>query len=241
MRWRRIIPAALVAVFFVAGSLFFISRSECFQLVGDVTCRVETDRKIVALTFDDGPTRQGIDAVLPVLDRYGVKATFFLIGNEMEKHPDLAERLLADGHELGNHSYSHKRNVLRQRSFYRDEVRRTQRLLADAGSDTTLFRPPYGKRLIGLPLEVEAAGYRMVTWDVKEDGRLYDDPDAYVRDILARVRPGSIILIHPMYRINATGREALPAILAGLKAKGYEIVPVGQLLAFEQAGKRSPS
>lgn len=203
--------------------------------MGEVTCRVETSEKIVALSFDDGPTPEGVDAVLPELARRNIRATFFLIGDRMGKFPGQAERILAAGHELGNHSYSHVRMLGRSRAFYRDEIARTDRLLRAAGAEPNLFRPPFGKRLIGLPLEVEAAGYRMVTWDVADDAAHHPDPHSYAADIVRRARPGSIILIHPMYRSNRVERAALPFVLDGLQRRGFRIVTVGELLAA--AGK----
>lgn len=207
-----------------------MSKQECWQLVGDVTCRVDTDDKVVALSFDDGPTPEGVDAVLPELARRDIRATFFLIGSRMEKFSGQAERLRAAGHELANHSFSHVRMFGRSRAFYRDEIARTDRLLRAAGARPTLFRPPFGKRLVGLPLEVEAAGYRMVTWDVADDVIHFPDPQSYAADIVARARPGSIILIHPMYRPNRVERAALPLVLDGLARKGFRIVTVGELL-----------
>lgn len=220
---------ALILLSLGAG-LFTLSKSRCYQLVGDVACRADTDEKIVALTFDDGPTPEGADAVLATLAQYGVKATFFLIGDRMERWPGQAEKLLAAGHELGNHTYSHERNLLRRQSFYRQEVRKADALLRQAGSDTKLFRPPFGKRLIGLPLEVEAAGYRTIMWDVEDDVEHHPEPVDYAADIVRRVRPGSIILIHPMYRHNTTERAALSLVIEGLQARGYEITTVSDLL-----------
>ena len=227
----KLVAGLVIAAVVIAAVLFQISKARCFQLVGDVTCRVETDRKIVALSLDDGPTPEGVDAVLPVLDQFGAKATFFLIGDRIEKYPGQAERLLEAGHELGNHTYSHQRNLMKSREFYRNEVRRADELLLAADAQTKLFRPPFGKRLIGLPLEVEAAGYRTVTWDVEDNPEMFEgDAAGYAQDILARVEPGSIILIHPMYRHNQTARDALPLILSGLSERGYTIVTVGELL-----------
>ncbi len=215
--------------------LWHASKAECWQLVGEVTCRVDVEAPVVALSFDDGPTPEGVDAVLPKLAKRNIRATFFLIGDRMEKFPGQAERLRAAGHELGNHSYSHVRMVGRSRAFYADEIARTDRLLRAAGvAKPALFRPPFGKRLFGLPLEVEAAGYRMVTWDVADDVAHHGDPRSYAADIVARARPGSIILIHPMYRTNRVERAAVPLVLDGLQRKGFRIVPVGELLALEQ-------
>ena len=231
MRKWKLVVGGIVLLLLAAGATHKISKARCFQLVGEAICRVETDRKIVALSFDDGPTPEGVDAVLPVLEEFGVQATFFLIGNRLERFPGQAERLLEAGHELGNHTYSHERNLFRSQDFYLSEVRGADRLLRDAGASTDLFRPPFGKRLIGLPLEVEDAGYRTIMWDVEDRPEDFTDPALFAQDIIDRVQPGSIILMHPMYRHNDTARAALPIVLRELQARGYEIVPVGELLS----------
>ena len=229
----------MLAVVLISVGLLHASKQECWQLVGDVTCRVETAEKVVALSFDDGPTQQGVDAVLPELAKRNIRATFFLTGEGMDRAPGQAERLRAAGHELGNHSYSHVRMLGKSRAFYRDEIARTDRLLRAAGARPTLFRPPFGKRLVGLPLEVEAAGYRMVTGDVADDSIHFRDPRSYAADIVGRARPGSIILIHPMHRTNRVERAALPLVLDGLQRRGFRIVPVGELLALADEGRPS--
>ena len=225
----------IVAVLALLVGLNSLSKAPCLQLIGDLTCRVETDDKIVALTFDDGPTPRGAAAVLPILDRYDARATFFLIGEDLKRHPQAARQILAAGHELGNHTYSHQRNVGRSRAFYREELGKTGQLLRGVGSDSDLFRPPYGRKLVGLPLEVERAGLKTITWDVADRAEEFPEPADYARDIVERVRPGSIILIHPMYRGNATAREALPIILAQLHDRGYDIVTVSELLNHQSS------
>ncbi|OYW45600.1 MAG: polysaccharide deacetylase [Sphingomonadales bacterium 32-68-7] len=238
LRARRILSSAalaLVALVLLAVATNRLSKARCFQLVGEVTCRVDTTERIVALTFDDGPTPEGVDSVLTTLDRYGAKATFFLIGQHLERSPGQAQRLLAAGHELGNHSFSHVRNIGHSREFYAAEIARTSALLRAAGQHPRYFRPPFGRRLIGLPLEVERSGLRMVTWDVEDQPERFTDPARFAEDILARVKPGSIILIHPMYRANETARAALPLVLEGLRQRGYRAVTVSELLKREAA------
>ena len=225
----------IVAVLALQVGLNSLSKAPCLQLIGDLTCRVETDDKIVALTFDDGPTPRGVAAVLPILDRYDARATFFLIGEDLKRHPQAARQILAAGHELGNHTYSHQRNVGRSRAFYREELGKTRQLLRAVGSDSDLFRPPYGRKLVGLPLEVERAGLKTITWDVADRAEEFPEPADYARDIVERARPGSIILIHPMYRGNATAREALPMNLAQLRDRGYDIVTVSELLNHQSS------
>src|SRR5688500_1431587 len=143
----RVMIGALAVVIVAAGLAYggyHLSRSRCFVVGAPVICRVETAAPKVALTFDDGPTELGLDSVLPELEHHGAKATFFVTGREAQARPDLVRRLTEDGHEIGNHSYSHKRMALKSRTFYDRELSRTQAVLEGLGVRATLFRPPYG-------------------------------------------------------------------------------------------------
>lgn len=236
-RARRIALSSLAAAILLlsaAAALFQVSKARCFSLAGEAICRVETDEPMVALSFDDGPTPQGVDWATRVLAERGANATFFLIGGELTGREALVHRILAGGHEVGNHSFSHVRMVGRSAAFYDREIARTDALLRQAGvSNPSLFRPPYGKKLIGLPRAVERHGYRMIMWDV-EDPPGARTPRDYARRAVAEARPGSIILMHAMYRSNRVAREALPLVLDGLKARGFRVVTVGELLRHRQ-------
>jgi peptidoglycan/xylan/chitin deacetylase (PgdA/CDA1 family) len=224
-----IAAAALVVAFGAAYGVYRLSRARCFALGAPVLCRVATNRPEVALSFDDGPTPLGLETILPLLEAHHAHATFFLIGQEMERHPRLAPRLLAAGHEIANHSYSHVRMIGRTSGFYDREIEQTQALLAAYGSRSRLFRPPNGKKLIGLPRAVRRHGLTLTLWDVEDPAT--SDPAAFARQVVAKARPGSIILLHAMYPANATARQALPAILDGLAAKGLFVVSISQLRA----------
>lgn len=214
----------------VAAILWEVSKARCFTLTGDVICRVETDQPVVALTFDDGPTARGVDWVLPTLEAHGARATFFLTGAESEAAPQLVRQLAEAGHEIGNHSFSHNRMMWPFSSGHDEEIRSASAAIVAAGAPLPrLFRPPYGKKLIGLPRAVERQGLRMVTWDV-EDPPGAANGRAYANALLEQVRPGSIILMHVMYPGNRPARDALPLILEGLRVRGYRIVPVGELI-----------
>ncbi len=236
-RRHAVFAGAILAGLLVAlYALFLVSKAACWQLVGTPLCKVETSEKLVALTFDDGPTPLGVDAVLPVLQRHGARATFFLVGQEMEWHPGQARRLVAAGHELGNHSFSHQRMWGLFPGAYEQEIRRTDALLrAEGAPDPVFFRPPNGKKLTGLPIAVARTGYRTVTWD-HEDPMSAPSARAFADGILARVRPGSIVVMHVMYRTGQVQRDALPLVLRGLKARGYRAVTVSELLRHGSAG-----
>jgi peptidoglycan/xylan/chitin deacetylase (PgdA/CDA1 family) len=227
-RWFGIAAAVTLATFVAAAVLYKISKAECFTLTGHVICRVDTQQQLVALTFDDGPSAEGLDAVLPALAHYHAKGTFFLIGRNVSA--PLVHRIVAGGHEIGNHSFNHVRMVFHSSAFYDEEIRRTHAVLQAAGAPKPiLFRPPFGKKLIGLPRAVERNGYRMIMWDSGDPPDR--DPGVYAAKILAQVRPGSIVLIHPMYSANATERAALPLILDGLSKRSFHMVTVSELLA----------
>ena len=233
---RRAIIAATVFVLLLGllYATFEISKAACWQLIGTPLCKVETDEKLVAITFDDGPTQLGVDAVLPVLERYGAHGTFFLVGQQMLDNPGQAQRLVAAGHELGNHSFYHQRMWGIFPGTYEAEIRRTDALLRQAGeAHPRFFRPPNGKKLTGLPIAVERAGYQTVTWDY-EDQMSGASARAFADQTLARVQPGSIVVLHIMYKTGQIQRDALPLILEGLKARGYRVVTVSELLRHQR-------
>ena len=233
-RKRAIVVTLIVlaCVLALAFALFRISRARCFSLVGEAICHVDTDQPLVALTLDDGPTAEGTPWALSTLRRYRAHATFFLIGASAAGQEKLVQQILADGNEVGNHSFTHVRMVGYSAGFYDSEIMRTDAALRQAGvQDLHLFRPPYGKKLIGLPRALARHDYRLIMWDV-EDPSGAATPQAYAAEVVRQARPGSIILMHVMYRGDRIARAALPLVLQGLKARGFRIVTVGELLRY---------
>lgn len=239
-RGKRATAAAVafLIVLIAAAATWKVAKALCFVLAGEVTCRAQIDEPVVALSLDDGPEKQGVDAALAALDQAGAHATFFLIGKYVDEEPALVRRILASGNETANHSYTHKWMIGRSAAFYDQEIARTTAALRRAGAPPPrLFRPPFGKKLVGLPLAVRRQGLRMIMWDAGDPDTA--DPRAYASAVLRQAKPGSIILMHVMYKGNEGARRALPLVLAGLKARGFQVVTVGELLArAEQTEKR---
>jgi peptidoglycan-N-acetylglucosamine deacetylase len=235
--WRRRLGVGLVAaiVLLVGGSygIWQLSNARTFQLAGDLVPRVDTTEPVVALTFDDGPVPDRVDAVLAPLRAAKVKATFFVIGESLAQSPDAGRRLVADGHQLGNHSYTHQRMIFRSSAFYAQEIEDTDAQIRAAGFDGPIvFRPPFGKKLLGLPLYLASTGRTTVTWDVEMDpaADVTGTAEEMVATTLAEARPGSIILLHPWYDRRGEAIRAIGPIVAGLRERGYRFVTVAELL-----------
>lgn len=236
---KNAIPWALVSLALLAALAFAawtVMRSRTFQFFGGIVSRVETGEKVVALTFDDGPSGR-TDEVLSILGEEGVKATFFLVGRAMEEYPEDTERIAQAGHQIGNHTYSHGRMVLRSLSYIRDEIEKTDALIRRSGyQGDIVFRPPGCKKLILLPYYLRRHGVGTVTWDIEPNSRpdVNASAESIVKHVLDNAKPGSIILLHVMYDEEGTSIGALKGIAEGLKAEGYEFVTVNELLSYTE-------
>lgn len=235
---KKLYPFAIAALVIVGLiALWQISRSRTFQFFGQIIPRVNTSQKVVALTFDDGPTPDATDQILTVLDQEHIRATFFVTGAELEKNMAEGQKLVGAGHELGNHSYSHERMVLVTPSFVKQEIERTDQLIRVAGYQGEIyFRPPFGKKLFTLPYYLAKTGRKSITWDVEPDSypEIAADSDKIAEHVLSKTRPGSIIILHVMYRSRSESLKAVKKILEGLKAQGYSFKTVSELLAAEE-------
>ena len=239
-RALAVIGVVIASVMIAGVVLRALAKSTTFQLFARPVAHVETTDSIVALTFDDGPRDGSADSLLGILRSRGVHATFFVTGGGIASAPTATRALLASGHELGNHTYTHRHMVFRTVGTYREEVERTDSLLHAAGAgDPIYFRPPYGYKLVGLPYVLWRMGRTTVTWDIAPESfsDRVDTPEGIVRHVLGRVQPGSIILLHPWFgsRVSVT---ALPALIDSLHARGYRVTTVGDLLAHEKRSAR---
>lgn len=232
------ITVIVVVLTLLLGLFWQVSRSDKFQIIGDLIYRVETHEKLVALTFDDGPSRQATPKILDILDEANIKATFYLVGESMEKYFEHTRNIVNKGHEIGNHSYSHQRMVFKTPAFVANEIETTNELIRKAGyADEIHFRPPYGKKLFTLPYYLYKQNITTVIWDVEPDSALDKDasPSQLSDYAINNTQPGSIILMHVMFKSRVNSMAAVPAIIKGLQAKGYRFVTVSELMASKSA------
>lgn len=230
-----IIFSSIFLFFAVAIPTWYVSKSRTFQFFGNLIYRVETQEKVIALTFDDGPTKN-TEEVLQIVNDLNIKTTFYLIGSDLEKYPEIGAQINADGHELGNHSYTHTRMVLKSAEFIRKEIDETNKQIVKTGyTGEITFRPPYGKKLMYLPWYLKQNNMKTVMWDIEPetDETIASNKDKIVADVLARAKPGSIILLHP-HGPNKQAREAIPEIVNKLLQQGYTFVTVNELLKYQK-------
>lgn len=216
------------AIILLLFGTYKLMNSRTFQLFGGLTDHVETNKKVIALTFDDGPTKN-VDKLLPLLDKYNTKATFFLIGSDLKKHPEEGRKIAEAGHQIGNHTYSHNRMVFKTPFYIKEEIEKTDQLIRKTGFKGEIdFRPPNGKKLVGLPYYLKKHHRNTITWSLEPD-TYYNSPSDKVTYVKKNVKPGAIILMHPMY--DDTGKElkAIEGILQALTEEGYTFVTVNEL------------
>lgn len=244
--WLLPVPALLISLFAYG---YFIPTSQVFGKVYFETAPAE---KVVALTFDDGPNEPYTSQILDILASHGVKATFFVIGRNVELYPDTARRILAEGHTLGNHSYSHSANHALSEYGGRDLERAQVAIYDTLGVVPNLYRPPHGRKTPWELHEVKENGLIEITWSVSANDQHAlawfgtPSPETFSEDIVSRTHPGEIILLHDGYgTLHDTVKsdksltvKALPLIIEQLESEGYTFVTVPELLdmpAYEEA------
>jgi peptidoglycan-N-acetylglucosamine deacetylase len=202
---------------------------------------VHVDGPYIAMTFDDGPSATLTPKLLDLLAAHHIKATFFVIGENVAQHPDIVARAAREGHEIGNHSWSHPNFAKLSDENVRRQLWRTDDAIKSAvGTRPTLLRPPYGsitereKRWIH-----DEFGYQIVLWDVDPYDWKRPGPTVVRNRILHETRPGSIVLSHD---IHPGTIEAMPSTFDALEVKGFKFVTVSELIRAAVASpSRTPS
>lgn len=232
-----VVITTFLIIFLLGFAALKIMNSRTFQFFGGIFNRLDTEEKVVALTFDDGPSEK-VDGILSILSEENVKATFFLIGSEMEKYPEETKKLVLAGHEIGNHTYSHNRMVFKSPAYIKKEIEDTDNLIKKIGyKDTIQFRPPNGKKLLVLPHYMKNNNRRTVLWGIEPNSYLEinSSSEKIINYVVDNVKPGSIILLHPMYDEKRNTINAIKGVIEGLKAKGYTFKTINELLKMQKS------
>ncbi|MCR5861378.1 polysaccharide deacetylase family protein [Flavobacterium sp. J372] len=188
----------------------------------------DVTEKLIAITFDDGPTPE-TPKVLELLKKYDVKATFFCIGRQIEKYPDILQQVIDEGHTVGNHTYSHSPKMsLWNTEAVSKELTKTDEIIYNiVGVRTKLYRPPYGVTFPQLARSIKVTKHKVIGWNIRSLDAVIDDEQHILKRITSRLKPGSIILLHDTSQKSVNVLEQLLVIL---QRENYKPVTVDKLL-----------
>jgi len=190
--------------------------------------------KKVFLTFDDGPTPEITEWVLAQLKKYDAKATFFCIGNNIKKYPDIFQKIIDDNHAVGNHTFNHLKGWETANEIYIENVKKCAQAICQLKTEhCQLFRPPYGKIKPSQSRILRKLGYKIIMWDILS----YDfdqtiTPEKCLDNVLKNVVNGSIIVFHDSVKAEQNLKYALPKTLAFLKEKGFVCDIMDEIASF---------
>ncbi len=207
---------------YYVGSNFFIK----------IVCKADTHKKEIAISFDDGPAENYTQQILSILNTENVKATFFCIGNRIAGNEIILKQVLADGHIIGNHSYSHHFwfDMYSSKKMQEDLKQMDAEMEMVTGLKPKLFRPPYGVTNPNLAKAIRNGGYTPVGWSVRSMDTVIKDGKKLLSKINEGIKPGAVFLFHDT---SKTTLEVLPAFIQEVKKRGYNIIPLDKLLALQ--------
>jgi len=194
-----------------------------------------TTNKQVFLTFDDGPIPEVTPWVLSLLKKHNAKATFFCIGDNVSKHPEVFQQVIAEGHTIGNHTFHHLNGRKTKFKNYLEDVAEAAKILNEAGSArdransefSNIFRPPFGKMTTKQAKSIQEQGYKIIMWDVlSADFDTSISEEKCLQNVLKNIETGSIVVFHDSLKAKNKLRHALPKVLDFIAEKGWECVPI---------------
>ncbi|HEK86828.1 MAG: polysaccharide deacetylase family protein [Candidatus Saccharicenans sp.] len=230
----------LIFFLFLAGALSWGVFDHKSPLFGHNFWRGSKKQPVMSLTFDDGPTEPYTSAILRILNQYRVKATFFVLGQKVELYPDSLKKIAADGHEIGNHGYSHEVLPLKSPAKIRSEIKKTEKLIISlSGQKPELFRAPHGWKGPWLKKTVQKSGYELVSWTTGVWDTDRPGEQVIINRSLKAFKNGAILLFH-----DGRGLEknpdchqlvaALPVIIESALSQGYRLETISRLIEISR-------
>lgn len=228
------LPVYIYPLLFVAYSLivfwgcYYVGSNFFIKII----CRADTDKKEIAISFDDGPAENYTQQILNILNTENVKATFFCIGNRIAGNEAVLKQLQADGHIIGNHSYSHHFwfDMYAAKKMQSDLQQMDAEMERVTGLKPKLFRPPYGVTNPNLAKAIKKGGYTPVGWSVRSMDTVIKDGERLLAKINEGIKPGAVFLFHDTSKSTLS---ILPEFIQEVKKRGYNIIPLDKLLALQ--------
>lgn len=205
------------------------------DILNEPVKHIDPNQPMIALTFDDGPTKKYTSAILDALKENQASATFFVLGSRASDFPEILQRMILEGNEIGNHTYSHKQLTTLSKENIEEEITHTQESIHDVTNQyPSIIRPPYGSK--NEDVMQCAQGKKIVTWTLDTEDWRSKNTEAIVNKVLKDVKDGDIILMHDLY---ATTAEAAIILIPKLKDMGFQLVTVSELYEYgkNDAGK----
>jgi peptidoglycan/xylan/chitin deacetylase (PgdA/CDA1 family) len=206
--------------------LYFVKTPNFIKrLFQNLTWEINTSKKVIYLTFDDGPTPKITNWVLSELEKHNAKATFFCIGKNILNHPDIFENIVTKGHAVGNHTNNHINSWKKQARLYIENVNQAQKILdpiLNVTNSVKLFRPPYGKLTLSVTKKLLKEDYKIIMWDVLSgDFDQSISKEKCLKNVIKNTTSGSIIVFHDSVKASEKLQFALPKILDHFSKKGF--------------------
>lgn len=191
----------------------------------------KVNRNVIALTFDDGPT-EITPEILNLLEKFNQKATFFCIGKQVEKYPEIAKRLVNEGHTIANHTWSHtnKMGFLPEKDVVNEIVSNQKTIKKATGKECHLFRPPFGVTNPNIAKACNKLNLLVIGWNIRSLDTVISSKTKILNRIIPRIKKGSVILLHDTSQKTA---DVLEQLLIDLKEKEFQSVPVDELLQIK--------
>ena len=230
-----------VLIIIIAVVLFTIFFDQAVIARRNTIYHVSSSEKVVALTFDDGPSPKWTPEILDVLKAEQVKATFFMLGVHVEKYPEVARRVADEGHEIGNHTYDHHTLIYYKTPELEKELRDAEAAIYKAtGLTTKYFRPPKAWLTESEKKDIKRMGYEIVLWSLNSKDWVTFDDRFIVKYILHYVQPGDILLFHDsggVFKPEGGNRKetvkAISRLIGKLRERGYRFVTISELLKLQ--------
>ena len=235
----------ITALIFAIVCLYSFELSSCacndsvmawggYGKADNVYSQVCTDEKVLALTFDDGPHPKYTEEILDILKEYNIKATFFVIGRNVQYNEEIFKRCVSEGHEIGNHTFTHAKADSCSYPMLKSEIEKTEDVIFGlSGKHTKVFRPPTGlcnEKCIALSNEL---GFKTIVWNIDTKDWMHTRTDKIVKNVLESAKNGAIILFHDYIDSPSPTPDALRIIIPKLINSGYNFMTVSELLELE--------
>jgi len=237
---KRVLLEQIILGFLIfCFSVYFLFFSANSQVFGKVISHENTKQKIIALTFDDGPNEPYTSEILDILDKYNIKATFFEVGENIERYPTTTERIFQEGHVIGNHSYSHSFKKNFSHPFFKDEIEKTQDIIFGVtGKKPALFRPPWFFRDPLIMKTAKKYGLVIITGKFASNAEgAQHRSELNIDEISEQVKPGRILIFHDGYNNKRADRsqtvKAIEVLAPQLIKDGFTFVTIPELLDIQ--------